>query len=86
MQTTMQLKEKIAESGKVVVGGRFQNKGERALAEMSADDSAYFIAMDAQNKTDVEIFVHKAIERLGRVDILVNNAGGSSGFALTNLV
>ena len=86
MQTTMQLKEKIAEGGKVVVGGRFQNKGERALAEMSADDSVHFIAMDAQNKTDVEIFVHKAIERLGQVDILVNNAGGSSGFALTNLV
>jgi len=82
----MQLKRKIAEGGKVVVGGGFQNKGERALAEMSAGDSAHFIALDAQNKTDVEIFVDKAIERLGRVDILVNNAGGSSGFALTNLV
>ena len=71
----------IAEGAKVVLGGRSQDKGERALSEMSAGDSAHFIAMEAQNQTDVETFIDEAIERLGQVDILVNNAGGSSGFA-----
>jgi 3-hydroxybutyrate dehydrogenase/3-oxoacyl-[acyl-carrier protein] reductase len=70
-----------AEGAKVMVGSRSQDKDERALAEMSAGDSAHFIAMDAQNQSDFETFVDEATERLGQVDILVNNAGGSSGFA-----
>ena len=52
-----------AEGAKVMVGSRSQDKDERALAEMSAGDSAHFIAMDAQNQNDFERFVDEAIER-----------------------
>ena len=71
----------IAQGAKVVVGGRSEDKGQRALEEMNAGDSAQFTAMDAHNQADVEAFVDATIERFGQVDILVNNAGGSSGFA-----
>jgi len=71
----------VAEGAKVVIGGRSEDKGRRALAEMNAGDSAQFITMDACNQADVEAFVDGTIDHFGQVDILVNNAGGSSGFA-----
>jgi 3-hydroxybutyrate dehydrogenase/3-oxoacyl-[acyl-carrier protein] reductase len=71
----------LAEGAKVVVGGRSEDKGRTALAEMGAGDAAYFIAGDVRVQADVEAFVDGTIARFGKIDILVNNAGGSSGFA-----
>ncbi|MDG1231085.1 MAG: SDR family NAD(P)-dependent oxidoreductase [Pseudomonadales bacterium] len=71
----------IAEGAKVVIGGRSEAKGKRALEEMNAGDNAEFMTLDAQNQAEIEAFVDGTIERFGQVDILVNNAGGSSGFA-----
>lgn len=71
----------LAEGASVVVGGRSEEKGRRALEEMGAGDRAHFIASDVRVQADVEAFVDGTIERYGKIDILVNNAGGSSGFA-----
>jgi 3-hydroxybutyrate dehydrogenase/3-oxoacyl-[acyl-carrier protein] reductase len=71
----------LAEGAQVVISGRSEDKGRRALEEMNAGDNADFIAGDASRQADVEAFVDGAIERYGKLDILVNNAGGSSGFA-----
>ena len=71
----------LAEGASVVVSGRSEDKGRRALDEMAAGDCAHFIAGDVRVQADVEAFVDGTIERFGRIDILVNNAGGSSGFA-----
>ena len=71
----------LAEGAQVVVSGRSEDKGKRALEEMDAGENAHFIAGDARNQADVEAFIDGAIARYGKVDILVNNAGGSSGFA-----
>ncbi len=71
----------LAEGGKVVVSGRSEAKGKRALEEMAAGEDAHFIAGDVRVQSDVEAFVDGTVERYGRIDILVNNAGGSSGFA-----
>ena len=54
-----------AEGAKVMFGSRPLEKDGRALAGMSAGDSSYSTAMNAQNETDFETFVDEAIERLG---------------------
>ncbi|MBQ73743.1 MAG: 3-oxoacyl-ACP reductase [Gammaproteobacteria bacterium] len=71
----------LAEGAKVVVTGRSQAKGDQALAEMAAGDSAHFIAGDVREQSSVEDAVTGTIDQFGKIDILVNNAGGSSGFA-----
>jgi 3-hydroxybutyrate dehydrogenase/3-oxoacyl-[acyl-carrier protein] reductase len=71
----------LAEGASVAINGRSEDKGQAALSEMGAGDSAHFIAGDVRVQADVEAFVDGTIERYGKVDILVNNAGGSSGFA-----
>ncbi|MEM7019982.1 MAG: SDR family NAD(P)-dependent oxidoreductase [Pseudomonadota bacterium] len=66
---------------KVAINGRGVEKGEQALREINAGDSAIFVAGDVTLQADVEHFIDKTIEQFGQIDILVNNAGGSSGFA-----
>ncbi len=71
----------LAEGASVVLSGRSEDKGQRALDEMAVGDRAHFIAGDVRVQAEVEALVDGTIDRYGRIDILVNNAGGSSGFA-----
>jgi 3-hydroxybutyrate dehydrogenase len=66
----------------VVVSGRTEEKGRKALAEMGAGDRADFFPCDATRQDQVEALVDFAAERYGRLDVIVNNAGGTSGWAL----
>lgn len=72
----------LDEGASVVVSGRSQEKGERALVEMEAGERADFKTCDATKQDDVEALVDFAYERFGRVDIMVNNVGGTDGWAL----
>lgn len=71
----------LAEGATVVMNGRSEEKGARALSELSAGDQAYFIAGDVTQEATLSGLVDETVDRYGKIDILVNNAGGSSGFA-----
>ncbi|MFP6816973.1 MAG: SDR family oxidoreductase [Pseudomonadales bacterium] len=71
----------LAEGANVVMSGRSEEKGQRALDELAVGDRAHFIAGDVRVQADVEALVDGTIAQYGQIDILVNNAGGSSGFA-----
>ncbi|MCC6383164.1 MAG: SDR family oxidoreductase [Dehalococcoidia bacterium] len=71
----------LREGARVAVNGRNPEKGAGAIAEMNADERAFFYAGDVMKRSDVEGFIDETVRRFGRIDILVNNAGGSSGFA-----
>lgn len=72
----------LDEGASVVISGRSQDKGDKALAEMGAGDRAAFRVCDALEQSDIEGLVDFTQERYGRVDVLVNNAGGTDGWAL----
>ncbi|NHC21882.1 SDR family oxidoreductase [Nocardioides sp. IC4_145] len=74
----------VAEGASVVLTGRSQEKGERALDEIDARDRTAFRPGDARSRADVEGWVNHTLERFGRLDVLVNNAGGVDGFALVH--
>jgi NAD(P)-dependent dehydrogenase (short-subunit alcohol dehydrogenase family) len=75
--------ERLLEEGaRVVISGKSEEKGRRALEEMAAGDRAVFMSADARSQADTERLIDFAVETFGGVQILVNNAGGSSGFAL----
>ena len=69
-----------------MVGGRSEDKGKQALAEMGAGDRAAFVACDVREQSEVENLVDATVAQFGKVDILVNNAGGSDGFAPIHLM
>ncbi|HCV00223.1 MAG: 3-oxoacyl-ACP reductase [Dehalococcoidia bacterium] len=71
----------LAEGAKVVMNGRSEEKGARALSELNAGDQASFIAGDVTQETTLSGLVDGTVERYGKIDILVNNAGGAGGFA-----
>jgi NAD(P)-dependent dehydrogenase (short-subunit alcohol dehydrogenase family) len=74
----------LAEGAKVVINGRSEEKGARALAELAAGDRAHFIAGDVQRQADCEALVEGTVQRYGRIEILVNNAGGGGNTALVS--
>src|SRR5215218_8020067 len=63
----------------VVVNGRSEDKGQRAVKEMGGGDNVAFVAGDVMKKDDVEALIDGAHQRYGSLDILVNNAGGITG-------
>lgn len=65
----------------VVVNGRSEEKGRRALEEMGAGGRADFVAGDVTRRKDVERVVEETVARYGRIDVMVNNAGGTGEFA-----
>jgi NAD(P)-dependent dehydrogenase (short-subunit alcohol dehydrogenase family) len=67
----------LAEGANVVLNGRSEEKGRRALAEMDVGEAACFVASDVASRAGCERVVGKAIDRWGRIDVLVNNAGGT---------
>jgi 3-hydroxybutyrate dehydrogenase/3-oxoacyl-[acyl-carrier protein] reductase len=72
----------LAEGASVVVSGRNEEKGRKALAEMGAGDRADFFPCDALRQDQVEALVDFGYQRYGRLDIMVNNSGGTDGWAL----
>ena len=66
----------LAEGAKVVVNGRDEEKGQRALDEMGAGDNATFFAGDATKQEAVEGLIDFTIEKFGQLDICCLNSGG----------
>lgn len=66
----------LAEGAKVVINGRSEEKGRRALAEIDAGDDIVFYAGSATEQASVEGLVDFTVEHFGRLDIMVLNAGG----------
>ena len=71
----------LAEGAKVVLNGRSEEKGQKALAELGAGERAHFIAGDVMQRAVCEDLVDATVERFGRIDILVANAGGATDLA-----
>lgn len=67
----------LAEGAQVMINGRSEEKGRRALEEISAGERLDFFAGDATNQAAMEGLVDATIERFGQLDILVCNAGGT---------
>ncbi|MGI9596102.1 MAG: SDR family NAD(P)-dependent oxidoreductase [Acidimicrobiales bacterium] len=66
----------LAEGAKVVVNGRDEAKGQRALEEMGAGENATFFAGDASKQESVEGLVDFTIDHFGQLDICCLNSGG----------
>lgn len=71
----------VREGAKVVINGRSEEKGQRAIEEMAAGDAVQFVAGDAKVREDCERVVDATVDRYGRIDIMVNNAGGATNHA-----
>jgi 3-hydroxybutyrate dehydrogenase/3-oxoacyl-[acyl-carrier protein] reductase len=71
----------LGEGASVVINGRSEEKGRRALEEIGLGDRVHFIAGDACEKADVEAVIDGTVEKFGRIDILMANAGGGSDYA-----
>jgi NAD(P)-dependent dehydrogenase (short-subunit alcohol dehydrogenase family) len=74
----------LAEGAAVVIGGKSQDKGLRAIEEMGVGDRATFLQCDVRREEDVNNLVDEAAKRYGSADVLVNNAGGSDRWALVH--
>jgi 3-hydroxybutyrate dehydrogenase len=68
----------LDEGASVVLNGRSESKGQAALEELDAGESARFVAADVMKREECERLLNEAIAAYGRVDILVNNAGGAA--------
>jgi 3-hydroxybutyrate dehydrogenase len=66
----------LAEGAKIVINGRDEEKGSRALKELNAGEDGHFIRGDVTVREDIDAVVGGAVERFGKIDILINNAGG----------
>jgi 3-hydroxybutyrate dehydrogenase len=71
----------VRDGAKVVINGRNEEKGQRAIAEMNAGDNVAFVQGDAAVREDCDRLIDETVARFGRIDILVNNAGGASNHA-----
>lgn len=71
----------VKEGAQVVINGRSQEKGEKAVAEMNAGDQVLFIAGDVMQKESLESLIDQTVKKFGKIDVLVNNAGGAGDFA-----
>lgn len=66
----------------VVINGRDETRGRRALTELTADiegsaDRCFFQPADVTVENQAAALVAAAINRFGRVDFLINNAGNA---------
>jgi NAD(P)-dependent dehydrogenase (short-subunit alcohol dehydrogenase family) len=62
------------EGAKVVIVGRNEAKGRRALRELKEVGEATYFKVDVSDSQQVKRMVEDTIQRYGRVDILINNA------------
>ena len=64
------------EGSKVVVTGRSQDLGEKAVEEIRANGGdAIFIRCDISKNDQIQTLVQKTVEHYGQIDVVVNNAG-----------
>jgi 3-hydroxybutyrate dehydrogenase len=76
----------LRDGASVVLNGRSDEKGRRAVAEINASDAlgdavgerVHFVQGDAAVRADCDRLIDETVARFGRIDILVNNAGGSN--------
>jgi len=71
----------VAEGAKVVINGRSEEKGQRALKEMDAGDQVIFVAGDAKSREDCERLIDTTVSHFGKIDIMVPNSGGGDNYA-----
>ncbi len=71
----------LAAGAKVVVNGRSETKGNKAIEEMGAGDNAFFISADVSTREGAEALVDGAVAHFGGLHILVNNTGGGDNYA-----
>lgn len=71
----------LREGASVVLTGRSEEKGLKALAELGSPDKSAFFAGDATQRENIEAALDLAVSRFGKLDILVNNVGGADQFA-----
>jgi len=62
------------EGAKVVILGRDETKGRKALAEINVVGEATYLKADVSDSEQVKRIVDETIQRYRRIDILVNNA------------
>jgi NAD(P)-dependent dehydrogenase (short-subunit alcohol dehydrogenase family) len=62
------------EGAKVVIVGRDEAKGKKALDELKRVGEAVYFKVDVSNSEQARRMVSDTVQRYGRIDILVNNA------------
>lgn len=65
----------LSEGAKVSVTGRSEEKGGKALAELSLLGDVHFVKGDVSQAKDASRMVEETVARFGRLDIVFNNAG-----------
>lgn len=65
----------LEEGAHVVVSGRSDEKGRKAVAELSKSGEVIFVRGDVSVAQDARRMVDETVARFGRIDILFNNAG-----------
>lgn len=65
----------LKEGARVAVAGRSEEKGRRAVAELTRLGEAHFVRGDVANAGDARRMVEETVATFGRIDILFNNAG-----------
>src|SRR6478672_389076 len=65
----------LEEGARLVVAGRFPDKGQAALAELSPLGPVHFAACDAGKAEPVEQLVEQSVRILGGLDVLYHVAG-----------
>lgn len=64
-----------AEGASVVIAGRSEERGSRALTEIAASGGrALFVKTDISSESDVKELMRKTLDAFGSIDVLVNNA------------
>jgi NAD(P)-dependent dehydrogenase (short-subunit alcohol dehydrogenase family) len=66
----------VAEGATVVINGRDEAKGQKALDEIGAPGRTAFFAGDAAKQATVEGMVDFTVDKFGQLDIMVLNSGG----------
>ncbi|MCX6658079.1 MAG: SDR family NAD(P)-dependent oxidoreductase, partial [Euryarchaeota archaeon] len=65
----------LEEGAKVVITGRSEEKGRRALRKLSKLGAVEFVRGDVSRSADARRMVDRTVRWFGRLDILFNNAG-----------
>lgn len=68
------------EGAKVVIVGRNQKKGEKALQRLKQIHSdVMYLSVDVSKANEVKEMVHKTVSTFGKLDFAFNNAGNAEG-------
>jgi NAD(P)-dependent dehydrogenase (short-subunit alcohol dehydrogenase family) len=62
------------EGAKIVIVGRNEEKGDRALKELKKAGEVTYLKVDVSDTRQVKRMVEDTVQKYGRIDILVNNA------------